>query len=300
MKQRAITAVFFAAAMLGGVYGGRHTFFLLFTVVGAGCLWELTGMLFSETEKHRNFRRLVGVTMGLLPFFLYAAAIYTSWYRAILAEAFSFPSPGGLAGIGEAPYWLVVFVIVVIEVLLLFLLLIAELFTASERPFPNIGYYTLGVIYIGAPLVLLTETAFWSGDYGPHRVFGLLWMVWTNDTLAYLVGSKIGRTKLFERISPKKTWEGTLGGALGALLMAWGVSQFIHEYTLAQWLGIAAVAAVFGNLGDLVESMLKRSVGIKDSGNLFPGHGGFLDRFDAFLFSIPFAWAMLMILEALG
>jgi phosphatidate cytidylyltransferase len=285
--------------MLGGVYGGRHTFFLLFLLVGAGCLWELTGMLFPEYEQHRNWRRMAGITIGLLPFVLYAAAIYTPWYQSVLPGDFSFPSPGGLSGLDEAPYWFIVFVIVVAEVFLVFLLLIAELFMASGRPFPNIGNYLLGAVYIGAPLVLLTEMAFWTGNYGPHRVFGLLWMVWTNDSLAYLVGSRIGRTKLFERISPKKTWEGTLGGAFGALLMAWGVSLFIPEYTLAQWLGIAAVAAVFGNTGDLVESMFKRSIGVKDSGSLFPGHGGFLDRFDAFLFSIPFAWAVLMLLETI-
>lgn len=297
MRQRAITAIFFAAVMIGGVYGGKHSFFALFLLVAIGSLWELTGMLFSRDEPYYSLRRITGIVLGTLPFVLYGAAVFLHWQAAILPDNYPFPSPGGSISITEAPYWLITFVIAIVEVLLLFSLFTLELFLGSERPFPNIGNYLLGVLYIGIPLVLLIETAFWTGEYGPHRVFGLMWLVWTNDTAAYVVGSKLGRTLLYPRISPKKTWEGTIGGAAFTLLMAWGLSFLIQEYTLAQWLAVAAVAAVFGTIGDLVESMLKRSVAVKDSGDIFPGHGGFLDRFDAFLFVQPFAWAVLMALE---
>ncbi len=115
--------------------------------------------------------------------------------------------------------------------------------------------------------------------------------------MAYFVGSQLGRRKLFERISPKKTWEGTIGGGLCTVLIAWGLSFLIDDFTVTQWIALGAVAAVFGTLGDLVESMLKRSVGVKDSGNLLPGHGGLLDRFDAFIFALPFYWLTLMLLK---
>ncbi len=137
---------------------------------------------------------------------------------------------------------------------------------------------------------------FFSGEtYSPWRVFGLLGLVWTNDTMAYFVGSQLGKRKLFERISPKKTWEGFIGGGLCTVLMAWGVSHYVPEFTQMQWIMLAVVAAVFGTLGDLVESMLKRSLNIKDSGKLLPGHGGLLDRFDAFLLAIPFYWLVLIL-----
>lgn len=301
MRQRAVTAFFFAAAMIGGVYGGKYSFFALFLFVAIGSLWELTGMLFSRDEAYYPIRRVTGILLGALPFVMYGAAVFGNWQSAILPGDYPFPSPGsGGISINESPYWLITFVITVVEVLLLFGLFALELFLGSERPFPNIGNYLLGVLYIGIPLVLLIEVAFWTGEYGPHRVFGLMWLVWTNDTAAYLIGSKLGHTKLYPRISPKKTWEGTIAGAVFTGLMAWSLSYLIQEYTLAQWLAVAAVVAVFGTIGDLVESMLKRSVAVKDSGDLFPGHGGFLDRFDAFLFVQPFAWAVLMVLEMFG
>lgn len=185
--------------------------------------------------------------------------------------------------------------ILLVEVFAVLLLFVSELFFAHARPFEQIGHYLTGLFYVGIPYALLMELAFLDGSYGPHRVFGILWLVWTNDVAAYLIGSQIGKTRLFERISPKKTWEGSAAGILFTLLMAWICAQYITEYTLAEWLAVGLAAAIFGSLGDLVESMLKRSVGIKDSGNLFPGHGGFLDRFDAFQFTIPFAWLFIMI-----
>ena len=124
-------------------------------------------------------------------------------------------------------------------------------------------------------------------------VLGFLLILWFNDTGAYFVGSLMGKHKLFERISPGKTWEGSAGGALFALLTAWGLSFVFHRLDVVQWLILALITIIAGTLGDLVESMLKRSLGIKDSGNILPGHGGMLDRFDAVLLSAPFVFVYL-------
>ncbi|MBL0246373.1 MAG: phosphatidate cytidylyltransferase [Sphingobacteriales bacterium] len=117
-------------------------------------------------------------------------------------------------------------------------------------------------------------------------------LVWSNDTAAYLSGRAFGRHKLFERISPKKTWEGTIGGGLFTLFVGWLLS-ILFRFSLTTWLGIAALAVLCGTWGDLIESLLKRSLGVKDSGSLLPGHGGVLDRFDALLFVLPFVFAFL-------
>jgi len=267
MKQRAITAVFFAIAMIGGVYGGLIPFRILSLLIAAGCLWELMSLLLPE-EDGKSFRQIIGLIWGLAPFVAALALDGVSIISIIVVPAF------------------------------ISLLLLIELFGRSASPFSNVGAYLLGIFYISVPLLLLQSVAWKSGfGYAPNRVFGLLWLVWTNDTLAYLIGSKIGRTKLFSRISPNKTWEGTLGGIVCTVGMAWLLSQYFDDYSVVQWLVLAAVVGVFGTLGDLVESMLKRSIGVKDSGSLLPGHGGLLDRFDAFLFVLPFAWLALGILE---
>jgi phosphatidate cytidylyltransferase len=274
MKQRAITGLIFAAAMLGGIYGGKYTFYILFGLVAAGSLWELGAMVFSDTN-YRRARQAVMVGLGLLP---YLSVGWQFLHREGSSPAFS---PEG---------WFILIL------LALFLLFIVELYLSAERPFSNIGHYALGLAYTGIPYTLLVGIAMWSGEYSPHRVFGLIWLIWTNDVMAYVTGSRLGRRKLFPRISPGKTWEGMVGGLVATLLMAWLLSYWLPDYTPGQWLLLGAIASVIGTFGDLVESMLKRSVGVKDSGTLFPGHGGFLDRFDAFVFCLPFVWAALWVL----
>ncbi|MBL7827721.1 MAG: phosphatidate cytidylyltransferase [Saprospiraceae bacterium] len=275
MLQRTITAVIFAAAMLGGVFGGKHTFFALFALITAGSLWELYGLLFA-TEKHLLLRRIAGSAFGLAPYLLIGGiALNITSHGALM-----------LAGIALIFFSAAVFMLL-------------ELFLNPEKPFVYVGYYLLGMCYITLPFTLLTFLSqnegvfFFTGGYEPWRVFGLLLLVWTNDSFAYILGSRLGKHKLFERVSPKKTWEGFIGGGVMAMLAAWGFAQVLDEYTTPQWLALAFVAVVFGTLGDLVESMFKRSLGIKDSGNLLPGHGGLLDRFDAFMFAIPFYWLAL-------
>jgi len=274
MRQRTITAFFFALVMLGGIYGGKHTFFALFALIAAGCAWELGGLMFKEEEQFVTLRRIVCAALPTLMF------VIAGGDELHILPAFTLP------------------ILSIIPLIFAFLATF-ELFLAGKNPFTNIGTYLLAIFYIGLPLVLLTTIPFdglaIENGYHPNSVLGLLLLVWTNDTGAYLFGSKFGKHKLLERISPKKTWEGSIGGAIFAVLSAWGLSFLIQDFTLPQWLALSVVAAIGSNIGDLVESMLKRSVGVKDTGAMLPGHGGLLDRFDAFIFCLPFYWLVLKV-----
>jgi phosphatidate cytidylyltransferase len=173
---------------------------------------------------------------------------------------------------------------------------IAMLYNKSNpKPFSNIAYTVLGVIYIVVPMSLLHIIAFSSGEFSYEIVIGILLMTWSADTGAYFVGSKFGRTKLFERISPKKSWEGFLGGALFTMGMAIGLSYVFDVLPWWKWIVAGVLIVVAGTYGDLVESLFKREINIKDSGTILPGHGGFLDRFDALLLSLPFIAAFLIL-----
>jgi phosphatidate cytidylyltransferase len=276
MLQRTITAVFFVIAMLCGTFGCKESFFVVYGAVAAGCLWELYGLLFAH-ERKLQWRRILGTIWAMSPFLLLGGTALGFWGGPV-------PFIGiAMLIFAAAPFFLL------------------ELLLNQEHPFDNVGRYLLGMFYIGIPFCLLAYISmplgefFSSGEYVPWRVFGLLGLIWIDDTMAYFVGSMIGKHKLFERISPKKTWEGSIGGGLCTILVAWIVSHWIDVYTPNQWMALAAVAAIFGTLGDLVESMLKRSLHIKDSGSLLPGHGGLLDRFDAFIFALPFYWLVLVL-----
>ncbi len=170
----------------------------------------------------------------------------------------------------------------------LFLLFIIILFQNVEKPFEKIAYTLLGIFYVSVPFSLLTMVAFHTGEYTPEIVFGILIIIWGNDIGGYIAGMTLGKHKLYARISPKKTWEGTLGGIILGLSASVVLSLFFNGLTTWTWIVIAAIIVIFGSLGDLIESMLKRSLSIKDSGTLIPGHGGFLDRFDGLIFALPF------------
>ncbi len=268
LAQRVVTAFFFVAVMVGGIYGGQITFALLFALIAIMCLWEFLNL----TLPKNTTRKIIGVLIGLFPFVTVA-----------LLKLELMPNPGKH--------------ILHCSLLLLplvFLIFIYELFTKSEKPFSNLGMLVLSVVYIGLPIASINFIAYESGSYNPNILMGILLLTWTNDTFAYFVGSKLGRTKLLERISPKKTWEGTMGGAVGTIGLGVILSYVFPEVALFKWIGLAIIAVIFGGIGDLIESMLKRSLGVKDTGTILPGHGGFLDRFDAFIFMLPFATAYLL------
>jgi phosphatidate cytidylyltransferase len=273
LLQRGITAVFFVIVMVGGLFAGPYVFILLFALITALCLWEYLGMtLETEEIQTMHLRKITGLILGMLPYIL-VSAVHLEWVDG--TNDFIYRS-------------------CIITFPVLFLLFLFELFAASSKPFTQVATILLGVLYVGIPYALLVCIAYRTGSFDTSVILGMLLLTWANDTGAYLIGSKIGKTPLLPRISPKKTWEGTLGGIAFGLFVAYLLSLFLPALTLKEWLILGVIVVIFGSLGDLVESMLKRSKGVKDSGTLLPGHGGFLDRFDAFFFLLPFAAVYLL------
>lgn len=176
---------------------------------------------------------------------------------------------------------------------ILFYVFIAELYRNKDQPFVNIALTLLGVLYVGGSFSMLPLLGYLHGDYSWQVILGTMLLLWTTDSGAYFTGKTFGRHKLFPRISPGKTWEGWVGGLLLALAAGYVLALFFHDLDRWHWLGVALIVAVFGVLGDLIESLLKRSLQVKDSGTLIPGHGGILDRFDSLLLVVPFIVAFL-------
>jgi phosphatidate cytidylyltransferase len=172
---------------------------------------------------------------------------------------------------------------------------IQELFTKSAAPFVNISYTLLGLVFVIVPFCFFHALGYLNAfhQFNFHFPLAFLIMLWSNDTGAYLSGYFFGRTKLFERHSPKKTWEGFVGGVIISAAAAYAISFFYIEISWKEWILMAVLIGSFGTLGDLVESMLKRSLDIKDSGGILPGHGGLLDRFDGLLLSVPIVYTYL-------
>jgi phosphatidate cytidylyltransferase len=265
LTQRIITGLVGAATVIFCVWYSDLTYFFIFFIICILSLWEfyrvsgLDGMLPQKT-----FGTLCGMVIFSLSFFI---------------ERGDIPSQ----------YYFLIFPLVSCTYLI-------KLYKKFERkPFTNIAFTFLGIFYIAIPFSLLNIAAFEKGHYNFQIIFGCLFILWASDTGAYFAGTRFGRRKLFERISPKKSWEGALGGALLAMVFAVGVAHYFHSLALWQWLTIGVIIIVGGTFGDLVESLLKRSVEIKDSGDTLPGHGGFLDRFDGLLISAPFIVAFLEI-----
>ncbi|MCF8459218.1 MAG: phosphatidate cytidylyltransferase [Flavobacteriales bacterium] len=181
--------------------------------------------------------------------------------------------------------------------LCLFLILPIELYRKREHPFTNIAHGLLGIIYVAIPVTLLINIVHPNDEIGYNPLFfvGWLMLILSSDSGAYLAGTAFGKHKLFERISPKKSWEGAIGGLLMSVAFAVGFSYFLDFLTVWEWIGLSVISVVAGIYGDLVESLLKRNVGAKDSGTLLPGHGGVLDRLDSIVLATPFAFVYLKI-----
>ena len=273
LNKRVQTGAYFVLAMLFGVFGGQYTYSLLFAAILGLCLWEFLSMLLPAESFQDKVRFYVAMTLGLTPFIISSLTLMR-WLPGFSLD---------LLFIG-------------ILTCVFFLLFSLELFGSSPTPFQNIGYIFLALLYLGIPLTLLNYIAFQSGHYSPKMVISMLLLTWFNDTAAYALGSRYGKRPFFPRISPNKTWAGAFGGLFFALALSVILYLVIGGLNLWQWLLFAILSSFFGNVGDLFESMLKRSVNVKDSGNLLPGHGGFLDRFDAFIFALPFLFLYLMLI----
>jgi phosphatidate cytidylyltransferase len=176
---------------------------------------------------------------------------------------------------------------------------IVELYRKKEHPFTNIALTLLGVAYIVLPFALFSGFVFSdavSQEYYPFTLLGYFILIWLYDSGAYVFGVSFGKHRLFERISPKKSWEGFIGGAVVAIFAAWMLSRYFTHISVFDWIVIALLVIVAGTFGDLAESMLKRDLAVKDSGSILPGHGGILDRFDAVFLSSPLVYMYLQLI----
>ena len=233
---------------------------------------------------------LVLLVLALLEFYRHKEneGIRIQKYAALCASIILFSLLFGYASGNISPKWL--------SLLLLFppFMMIRELYRKDERSFDNLAATFYGIIYTVVPISLLNLIVF-PGDisgspYNPGIVIGIFILIMINDTVAYLVGVPFGNNRLFKSVSPKKSWEGTLGGGAAVIAAALFMTRLFPLLDRTNWLVVGVIVIVFGVYGDLVESLFKRRLGIKDSGKLLPGHGGVLDRIDAWLFVIPASW----------
>jgi phosphatidate cytidylyltransferase len=277
--KRTLTAVVFAVVMLGGMLWSYETFTILFFIINAGAAWEYDRLI----GRFRIYNR-IGVLAYRWMFTLLSSLMYISFYLTVVTET--------IIWVAAMPACIFIFIAL-------------ELYSITERGIQNIALNIFGVLYIALPLGLLhfiidVQQAV-SNQWFPGQVniiLALLLLIWANDTFAYLGGSLMGKHKLFPTHSPKKSWEGFFTGMAGALLSAYFIHLWLlNDHDLILPFMMAVIAAVIGTAGDLFESMIKRNAGVKDSGSIMPGHGGFLDRFDAFLFVVPFVFILLLIIN---
>jgi phosphatidate cytidylyltransferase len=267
---RALTATVFAALMLGGILWSPFSFYLLFLLISSGALWEFCRLARSINSGYQGitaFSRILVVLAGIGIVTCYAGTHFN--WRGIPLDV-----------LGR---WLFFPAIIIF--------LVTELALDNPGKITRITLSFFGLVYISMSAGLMVDLRLERSFHGFALVpLVIILLIWTNDTMAYIVGSLMGRTPFFPTVSPKKTWEGTVGGALLTLLAA-TLFGWLGKYdTVADWFVLGAMVGIFGTLGDLFESKLKRIAGKKDSGHIMPGHGGFLDRFDSLLFVIPFAW----------
>jgi len=266
-SRRSITGIVFVLVLGGAILLNPISFFALFGVIVALGITEFYKLLDST---HLKANKTFGLLSGLLFFSitcLYAAGfLNASWF------------------------WVMVPIIS--------LVFISELYQKHDSPFQNIAITLFGVLYIAVPFSLLVIFGFPQltiEGYQPKLVIGFFFLLWANDTGAYLTGITLGKHPMFPRISPKKSWEGFAGGFFFTQIVAFIISKYFIGLEMTDWIVIAVIICIFGVWGDLIESMLKRSLSIKDSGNILPGHGGILDRFDSVLFSAPIVFVYLQL-----
>ncbi len=264
---RAITGFFFLIVMIGGVVLHEYSFLVLFSLLVVLCINEYHGIiqaLLSSSEKWKTTYKIINTIFSVIVFGIVFLVAKGSIPLISLSLVCGFPLT-----------WLVI-----------------EMYTKSDRPFYNVCLNSMAIFYLAIPLSSASLLAFHAGDYSWHYLLAIMIFAWSNDSFAYLAGRFLGKHKLFERISPKKTWEGFFGGMLGAIGFAYIVSLLFprwtgHDVSFTTYAILSVITTITSTYGDLAESMIKRNLQIKDTGTILPGHGGFLDRFDGLIFSLP-------------
>lgn len=257
---RAISGLVYTFVVIGSILYSKESFYIVFYLLMCLCLYE--------------FKNLIKLSYQWT--FVVASLIY---FRFSDLQIFDFK-------------YFHFFLIVSIFVPFVYQVLNSKVRLTSSK----LGHYLLALAYISIPFALLTQIPFIDNSYHPKILIGFFILIWINDSFAYFVGSTIGKTKLYEKISPNKTIEGAVGGLIAAIICAYFISIFITSLSYLNWTIIAFITVIFGVLGDLMESKFKREAGVKDSGKLIPGHGGFLDRLDSVIFAAPFVYVYLHII----
>ncbi|MDB5246311.1 MAG: phosphatidate cytidylyltransferase [Segetibacter sp.] len=282
-KTRALTAVIFVAIMLAGLLWNHWAFFILFSVIHFGCWIEyqkLVGLIDPEYQKSTREQKY-GVMIAGWAFMLFMT--------------------GSAYSIGNVSFHHIGAVLLVISIISLTLLVVFQ-----KKPFSVtwLVYSLLGLLYISLSWALMLDIRS-TGiiSQGFHVFYDTGWIIpviliasiWINDTMAYIVGSFIGKTP-FSKISPKKTWEGVAGGAILCVVVVTLAGYYLFQFKdVVTLVVVSLIAAVVGTSGDLLESKLKRMAKVKDSGQIMPGHGGFLDRFDSLILAVPFVWVYVIL-----
>ena len=264
--QRAVTGVLFVIVLVGCILYSPLSFGILFTIISALSVHEFAQLVIKSGEVSIN--KTITALGGA---YLFLALMSFCTQQSVGARVF-------------LPY-----------LGLLLYMMITELYLKKKNPTGNWAYSMLSQLYVALPFALLNVLAFQNSPetgsvtYNPILPLSIFVFIWLSDTGAYCVGSLIGKHRLFERISPKKSWEGSIGGGIFSIASSLGFAHFFPFMPGWQWVGLAIVVVIFGTWGNLTESLMKRQLGIKDSGNILPGHGGMLDRFDSALMAIPAA-----------
>jgi phosphatidate cytidylyltransferase len=264
MKTRAITGFFFIIVMLGSMLLGHYVFGAFYLLLSLVCLHEFYGL---NIKSGLQPSRVPGFGNAIFIYSIFALITYQDkpiYHGLLLLLTLTFSA-----------------------------IFIQELYKNTVAPFSNIAYTIAGLVFVIVPFTFFHALAYLKGSFNFHYPLAFLLMLWANDTGAYLVGRAVGRTKLFERHSPKKTWEGFIGGVIISAGLGYIISIYFAELDWKHWVSVGILISCFGTLGDLVESMFKRSINIKDSGSILPGHGGLLDRFDGFLLAAPVVYTYL-------
>ena len=265
--QRTITGIIFLIVVVGSIALSKVSYLFLFELIIVSAMYEFYTMVEKKKFKPQKvYGILIGVTFFAINYFFVNGNVGKEIFLVIIP--------------------------IIISVFLI------ELYQKSDYVFVNIGFTLLGILYIALPFSFTNFIVFSeNAEYSAQLLLGFFFLTWSFDTLAYIFGITFGKHRLFERISPKKSWEGFVGGAISSLGVAYVISLFFTQLSFMHWAVSSLIISIFGTYGDLIESSFKRNIDEKDSGSILPGHGGILDRFDAVFFTLPLFYLYLHLIQ---